>query len=220
MATVNVLLQLPDCASSWSGEATGSGILNCPGISRDPPGMQQIRAGHPSRGTASAATTALQGLLQSALLLGTAAALVFGDRGVAVPVVNFDLALTLEVLVEHVTVAMVPPPRAKLPVPCAVEHVEELWVLHPHHGEEILVPEVALEVVLLCQLLHHGRLQQLVVKLGLPHGFQVQEQDATVEAGQPIGRGFPHFGLGVLAAILPECVPGNRGKAQESVSAA
>lgn len=143
---------------------------------------------------------------------GAAGALVFRDRGVAVPVVNFDLTLTLEVLVEHVAVSMVPPPRAKLPVPRAVKHVEELWVLHPHHGEEILVPEVALEVVLLRQLLHHGGLQQLVVELGLPHGFQVQEQDATVEAGQPIRRGVPHFGLGVLAAILPERVPAKRRK--------
>lgn len=212
MVTVNVLLQLPDCASSWKGEATGSGILNAPGIPRDPPGMQWIRAGHPSEGTASAATMALQGLLQSELLPGVAGALVFRDRGVAVPVVNFDLTLALEVLVKHVAVSMVPPPCAKLPVPRAVEHMEELWVLHPYHGEEILVPEVALEVVLLCQLLYHGGLQQLVVELGLPHGFKVQEKDATVEAGQPVRRGVPHFGLGVLAAILPERVPAKRGK--------
>lgn len=155
---------------------------------------------------------ALQGLLQSELLLGVAGALVFRDRGVAVPMVNFDLTLALEVLVEHITVSMVPPPCAKLPVPRAVKHMEELWVLHPHHGEEILVPEVALEVVLLRQLLHHGGFQQLVVELGLPHGFQVQEQDTTVEAGQPIRRGVSHFGLGVLAAILPERVPAKRGK--------
>lgn len=151
-------------------------------------------------------------MLQSELLPRAVVALVVRDWGVAVPVVDFDLTLALEVLIEHVAVPMVLPPRAKLPVPRAVKHVEELWVLHPHHGEEILVPEVALEVVLLCQLLHHGRLQQLVVELGLPHGLQVQEQDAAVEAGQPIRRGLPHFGLGVLTAVLPECVPAERGK--------
>lgn len=155
---------------------------------------------------------ALQALLQSELPLGAVGPLVFRDRGVAVSMVNSDLPLTLEVLVKHVAVAMVPPPRAKLPVPRAVKHMEKLWMLHPHHSEEILVPKVALEVVLLCQLLHHGGLQQLVVELGLPHGFQVQEQNTTVEAWQPIRRGLPHFGLWVLTAILPEGVPGKRAR--------
>lgn len=161
---------------------------------------------------------ALQVLLQSELLLGPVGALVFRDWGVAVPMVDFDLPLTLEVLVKHIAVSMVPPPRAKLSVPRAVKHMEKLWMLHPHHSEEILVPKVALEVVLLRQLLYHGGLQQLVVKLGLPHGFQVQEQDTTVEAWQPIRRGLPHFGLGVLTAILPEGVPGKRGRAGTGTS--
>lgn len=157
-------------------------------------------------------------LQQSELPLGAVAALVFRDWGVAVPMVNSDLPLTLEVLVKHIAVSMVPPPRAKLPVPCAVKHMEELWMLHPHHSEEILVPKVALEMVLLRQLLHHGGLQQLVVEFGLPHGFQVQEQDTTVEAWQPIRRGLPHFGLGVLTAILPESVPGKRGRTGTGMS--
>lgn len=145
-------------------------------------------------------------------------ALVFRDRGVAVSMVNSDLPLTLEVLVKHIAVSMVLPPRAKLPVPRAVKHMEKLWMLHPHHSEEILIPKVALEVVLLRQLLHRGGLQQLVVELGLPHGFQVQEQDTTVEAWQPIRRGLPHFGLGVLTAILPESVPGKRGRTGTGMS--
>lgn len=48
MVTVDVLLQLPDCTSSWSGEATGNGILNTLRIPRDLHGMQRIRAGYPS----------------------------------------------------------------------------------------------------------------------------------------------------------------------------
>lgn len=157
-------------------------------------------AGHPSTATAGA------GL----------AALVLRDGGVAVAVVDPDLALAVEVLVEDVAVAVLPPPRAQLPVPRAVKHMEELCVLHPHHGEKVLVPKVPLEVVLLCQLLHHAGLQQLVVELGLPHGFQVQEQDTTVEARQSVRRGIPHFGLGVLAAILPERVPAKRGTTAKS----
>lgn len=126
--------------------------------------------------------------------------------------VNFDLTIAPKVLIKHIAVSVVLPPRAKLTVPCAVEHVEQFWMLHPHHGEEILVPKVTLEVVLLRELLHHARFQQLVVELGAPHGFQVEEQHTAVEARQPIRRGLPHSGLGVLAAVLPERVPGDRGK--------
>lgn len=138
--------------------------------------------------------------------------LVLRDRGVAVPVVNFDLTLAPKVLIKHITVPMVLPPRAKLTVPRAVEHMKQFWMLHPHHGEEILVPKVTLEVVLLRELLHHAGLQQLVVELGAPHGFQVEEQHAAVEARQPVRRGLPHPGLGVLTAVLPERVPGDRGE--------
>lgn len=143
---------------------------------------------------------------------GGRGALVLRDRGVAVPVVNFDLTVAPKVLIKHIAVPVVLPPRAKLTVPCAVEHVEQFWMLHPHHGEEILVPKVTLEVVLLCELLHHARFQQLVVELGAPHGFQVEEQHTAVEARQPVRRGLPHPGLGVLAAVLPERVPGDRGE--------
>lgn len=203
MVTIDVLLQLLDCASSVSSDNTDLGIpLGCAGS-----GLAALPKGRQVQPLCFAGLAAVRAAL------GAACALVFRDWGIAVPMVNFDLTLALEVLVEHVAVSMVPPPCAKLPVPCAVKHMEEFWVLHPHHGEEILVPKVALEVVLLRQLLHHGGLQQLVVELGLPHGFQVQEQDTTIEAGQPIGRRVPHLGLGVLTAILPECVPAKRGKA-------
>lgn len=62
------------------------------------------------------------------------------DRGVAVPMVDPDVTLTLEVGLKDITIAMVPPPGAKLPVPGAVQHMEELGMLHADHGEEVLVP--------------------------------------------------------------------------------
>lgn len=130
------------------------------------------------------------------------------DGGVAVPVVDPDVALAPEVGLEDVTVAVVPPPGAELPVPGAVQHVEEFGVLHADHGEEVLVPEVASEVVLVGQLLHLRRLQQVAVKRGLAHGLQVQQHDPAVEAREPLGWRAPHPGLGVLMAELPECVPG------------
>lgn len=129
------------------------------------------------------------------------------DGGVAVPMVDLDMALTPEVSLEDVAVAMVPPPGAKLPVPGAVQHMEELGVLHANHGEEVLVPEMATEVVLVGQLLYLCGLQQAAVEGGLAHGLQVQQHHSAIEAGEPLGRGAPNPCLGVLVAELPECVP-------------
>lgn len=134
-----------------------------------------------------------------------------GDRGVAVPMVDPDVALTPEVGIEDVAVAMVPPPGAKLPVPGTVQHVEELRVLHADHGEEVLVPEVTPEVVLVGQLLHLCWLQQAAVQWGLAHGLQVEQHHPAVEAGEPLRGRAPDPGLGVLMTELPECVPG-KGK--------
>lgn len=133
------------------------------------------------------------------------------DRGVAVPVVDPDVALTPEVGLENISVAVVPPPGAKLPVPGTVQHVEELGMFHANHGEEVLVPEVATEVVLVSQLLHLRRLEEAAVERGLAHGLQVQQHHPTVEAREPLGGRAPNPGLGVLMAELPECVPG-KGK--------
>lgn len=55
-------------------------------------------------------------------------------------------------------------------------------MLHADHGEEVLVPEVASEVVLIGQLLHLCWFQQAAVEWGLAHGLQVQQHHPTVEA--------------------------------------
>lgn len=121
--------------------------------------------------------------------------------------VDLDMALTVKVCLEDIAVAMVPPPGAQLPVPGAVQHMEELGVLHADHGEEVLVPKVAPEVVLVCKLLYPCRLQQMAVEWRLAHGLQVQQHDSTVEARKALRWRVPNFCLGVLMAELPECVP-------------
>lgn len=135
----------------------------------------------------------------------------FWDRGVTVSMVDPDMAVAPEVGLEDVTVAVVPPPGAKLPVPGTVQHMEELGMLHANHGEEVLVSEVTSEVVLVGQLLHLRRLQQAAVERGLVHGLQVQQHHPTVEAREPLGGRAPNPGLGVLLAELPECMP-EKGK--------
>lgn len=122
--------------------------------------------------------------------------------------VDADVALAPEVGLEDGTVAVVPPPGAKLAVPGTVQHVEELGVLHADHGEEVLVPQVASEAVLVGQLLHLRRLQQAAVERGLAHGLQVQQHHPAVEAWEPVRGRAPDPGVGVLVAELPEGVPG------------
>lgn len=133
--------------------------------------------------------------------------LVLRDRGVAVPMVDLDVALAVEVCLEDIAVAMVPPPGAQLSVPGAVQHVEELGMLHANHGEEVLVPKVAPEAVLVCKLLNPRGLQQMAVERGLAHSLQVQQHHSTVEAREPLRGRVPNSGPGVLMAELPECVP-------------
>lgn len=139
----------------------------------------------------------------------------FRDGGIAVSMVDPDMALTPEVGLKDVTVAMVSPPGAKLPIPRTVQHMEELGVLHANHGEEVLVPKVASEVVLVGQLLHLRRLQQAAVEWRLAHGLQVQQHHPTVEARESLRGRASNPGLGVLMAELPECVPG-KGKREQT----
>lgn len=84
----------------------------------------------------------------SSQVQGTGMTLGLRYGGVAVSVVDLDMALTPEVGIKDIAVAVVPPPGAQLPVPCAVKYVEELRMLHTNHGKEVLVPEVAAEAVL------------------------------------------------------------------------
>lgn len=121
--------------------------------------------------------------------------------------VDLDVALTVKVCLEDIAVAMVPPPGAQLPVPGAVQHMEEFRMLHANHGEEVLVPQVAPEVVLVSKLLHPRGLQQMAVEWRLAHGLQVQQHHPTVEARESFRRRVPNSGLGVLMTELPESVP-------------
>lgn len=137
-----------------------------------------------------------------------ARALVLWDGGIAVAMVDLDMTLTAEVGIEDVAVTVVPPPSAKLPVPGTVQHMKELGVLHTNHGEEVLVPQVAPEVVLVGELLYLCWLQQASVEWGLTHGLQIEQHHPAVEAREPLRRRTSNSGLGVLMAELPECVPG------------
>lgn len=87
--------------------------------------------------------------------------------------VNVHGAFAAEVQLKNVAVAVVPPPGAQLSVPAAVEVVEELRMLHAYHGEEVLVTQVAAEVIFLGEVGNAFRLKQAVVERRAPHGLQI-----------------------------------------------
>lgn len=84
--------------------------------------------------------------------------------------VDIHWPLTAVVELEHVPVSMLPPPGTQLAVPATGQLVEQPWVFHADHAEEVLVPQVAPEVVLVSQLGHISGLQELVVEGRGPHG--------------------------------------------------
>lgn len=90
--------------------------------------------------------------------------LVIWYRRVAVAMVYVHRPLTAVVELKDVPIAVVPPPGAQLPIPAAGQHVKKARVLHTNHGEEVLVTQVALEMVLFGQASHTLRLQQAVVE--------------------------------------------------------
>lgn len=78
--------------------------------------------------------------------------------------VNVHWSVAEEVQMKHIAVAVVPPPGTQLPVPAAVKMVEELGMLHTYQGEEVLIAQVALEVIFLSETYDMLGLDEAVVE--------------------------------------------------------
>lgn len=78
--------------------------------------------------------------------------------------VDINRSFTTIIQLKHISVSMVPPPGAQLPVPAAGQRMKQLGMFHADHGEEVLVTEVASEAVQVCQFGHIAGFQQLVVE--------------------------------------------------------
>lgn len=120
--------------------------------------------------------------------------------------VNVHWSITAEIQLKYVSIAVVPPPGAELSVPAAVEMVEELWMLHAYHAEEVLIAKVAPEMIFLSEMGDTFGLEETIVEHGAAHGVQIQQHHTAVEARQAIRRGIAHTRLWVVLAILPEGV--------------
>lgn len=64
--------------------------------------------------------------------------------------IDINGPITTVIQLEHISVAVVPPPGAQLSVPAAGQRVKKFRMLHADHCEEVLVPQVALEAILFC----------------------------------------------------------------------
>lgn len=136
--------------------------------------------------------------------------LLIRDWSITVSMVDFHFAITLEVEVKDVGVAMVPPPGTQLSVIGTVQNVKELHVLHSNQREEVLVAKVTLEVILVCKFPYLLGIQELIVKSRLPHGLEIEQQHSAVETREAVWWGIANFSVRVLLAVLPKGVPVNR----------
>lgn len=82
-----------------------------------------------------------------------------GYDTLTVAVVQLYLARTLEVVIKHESIALVPVPLAELPVPRARQSVEQLRVVEGDQSVQILVAQCALEAVVFAPLHQHSTLQ-------------------------------------------------------------
>lgn len=64
--------------------------------------------------------------------------------------VNIDGSTTVIIQLKHVSVSVVPPPGAQLPVPATSQRIKKFRMLHADHGEEVLVTQVAPKAILVC----------------------------------------------------------------------
>lgn len=64
--------------------------------------------------------------------------------------VDIDRSTTAIIQLKHISVSVVPPPGAQLPVPTTGQGVKQFRMLHADHGEEVLVTQVAPEAILVC----------------------------------------------------------------------
>lgn len=128
--------------------------------------------------------------------------------------IDVDRSITAIVQLKHVAISVVPPPGAQLSVPATSQRIKEFRMLHANHGEEVLVAQVAPEMILVGQFGHTVRFQQLVVEGRRSHGGEVQQHHPTVEARETIRMWLSDFGLRVLSTILPEGVSDDKTKRQ------
>ena len=70
---------------------------------------------------------------------------VVGYRSIAIPVPQFSFRVASRIIPKHVCITTVPPPSTQLPVPSAVDSMDQFRPLHSQERIKILVPQVPLQ---------------------------------------------------------------------------
>lgn len=105
-----------------------------------------------------------------------------GHPRIAVAMVQPDLALAVEERVKDLAVPVVLPPGAQLPVPHAVQPIDQAGHIVAEQRVVVLVAQVAAELVLVHQPLHVLLPQHVLEQLRLPDALQVQHHHARIQA--------------------------------------
>lgn len=112
----------------------------------------------------------------------TAAPTLLGHPRIAVAMVQPDLALAVEERIEDLAVAVVLPPGAQLPVPHAVQPIDQAGHIEAEQRVVVLVAQVAAELVLVHQPLDVLLPQHVLEQLRLSDALQIQHDHARIQA--------------------------------------
>lgn len=64
--------------------------------------------------------------------------------------IDIDRSIAAIIQLKYVSVSVIPPPGAQLPVPATRQGVKQFRMLHSDHGKEVLITQVASKAILVC----------------------------------------------------------------------
>ena len=105
--------------------------------------------------------------------------------------VDSNVRGTPVILLKDLAMLRTPHGLARLPVPLAVEDMEQKRVLHGHHGEQRCWREPVFEDVLSGEVVNQISVHGLGIHVARAHAAKVQHDQARVEPGEVAGSKAP-----------------------------
>lgn len=102
--------------------------------------------------------------------------------------IQSDLALAMEERIENLTIPVVLPPRAQLPIPHAVQPIDQPRKLVAQQRVEVLIAQMPAEMVFARQPIHLLRVHALRKQFRRPDALQIQHNHARIEARKAVLR--------------------------------
>lgn len=93
-----------------------------------------------------------------------------------------DASFALEKRIEYITVAVLLPPCAQLPVPHTVHAIDERRMLVTNQRVVILIAQMSFEFVFIGDVLHLLGTQQIRVQFRFANTLEIDENDTRIQA--------------------------------------